>query len=867
MRAINKALKRGEGMAANMAPEVNIQLFKSCFDFSSEALFILDVQSVEPFRTVFSAVNNRGCELFGLPREIILTLEPLELFGKSIDTKVIGAINERLVKYGSHHHEMDLFHSSGKKIAVEIFSTLILTDKEKLVFVRVRNIEERKQAMYDLQIRKTFMNNVLNTIKSLVIVLDHSGRILDWNQQCERLTGYSLLEIKDKYLWDVLLHDDDKDEIHHFFHYEIPETHQNVWVTKNGEHVEIEWSNSTVFHPSGEVEYVIGTGIDVTGRIKAEKSLLESTEKYRRLIENSPDGIVVYENEKLHFLNTEAKSIFGISEAQPKQLLHLIHPKDHDMAKKIMGKLFHGEKELIHTASMEILHPSGKNKIVEAKGITMGNSQVLVMVRDHTDKIMAERERSKLFSYLTDVLSSTAEGILGIDEKEHVVFANQVFLNWIELTFSDLKNAPASFIFNRLFPLANWDLTALLSSSEPLEFSRNKNGKIQHFEVRSAPFQQASDTVQGTILTFYDITDRFNLSKANNIYYEAITSGIVVQNAKGSIVFANQKACSILGYDKGSIYGMTSASREWQAVKEDLSPIQPEEHPAMITFNEKKEINNFVMGVYHPLEKEYRWILVDTRILYKDEGVEVPYVISTFQDITEKVHLDRLIRSREKTNLIGQLATSVAHEIRNPLTSINGFLKMMAASNQINQTYMEIINKELERLAFVANEFLTLGRAESLSKTELNLHGDILVPVIQLLTPSANMEGIRVDYKDFAPHVKVIGVKNQLKQLFLNILKNSLEAIHFEGKITLTVTLSKEYVTVEIQDNGAGISQDRLKHLGEPFYSIKEKGTGLGLAICKKIVQEHKGEMDITSTEGSGTTVRVYLPCQGSGKN
>ncbi|MCD7033982.1 PAS domain S-box protein [Metabacillus sp. GX 13764] len=831
------------------APDAGLQLFKTCFDVSSEALLLLEIQSEEPFQSSFIAANEKACELFGIAREDLLSLGPRKLFGQFIDSKVIDVLARLLLQNGFHHYEMDLTHCSGKKFPAEVFSTLFETDGRKYTHMRIKNIETKKRTLAELEERKGFIDTVLQTIEALVIVMDPEGSILEWNRHCESVSGYTFAEVKGRAVWDVMLSEKERPLIKERFqgaaHLQIPGTYENVWVNKNGELANIQWSNTVISHPSGTPEYIIATGIEITGLKKAERSLQESSEKYRRLIETNPDGIALYKDEKISLLNAAAESVFEGSSLSLHQDKLLIHEIENSLADR---------KEIHHIPSLEIQQQDGTNRYIEARSISMGLSQSLILFRDHTDRILAERERDRLFRYLSDILSSTAEGIIGIDSANMAAYANKSFREWTGLSLEQLKNSPAPELIQKAFPLAGWDFDTLLSSEKPLELSSIKNGKIQHFEAKAQSFRD------GHIITFYDITDRFSLSKANNIYYEAITSGIVVQNAKGIIVFANQKACEILGLEKDQIYGMTSKSPEWKAVKEDMTPLQPDEHPAMITLKDLKEISQFTMGIFHPLQQTYRWIVIDTRIVYKDEGTNVPYVISTFQDISDKITMDKVMRKREKTALIGQLATSVAHEIRNPLTVINGFLKMMEASGELNAAYMSMINKELERLGFVANEFLTLGKAENLEKTELDLVQDVLFPVTQLLLPSSNIAGIYLDITQLHKGIVVEGRKNQLKQLFINILKNSIEAMHYQGKIVLTIDQSENMAKVVIEDQGPGIPPDRLKHLGEPFYSLKEKGTGLGLAICRKIVLEHSGEMEITSEEGFGTAVTVFLP-------
>lgn len=240
-------------------------------------------------------------------------------------------------------------------------------------------------------------------------------------------------------------------------------------------------------------------------------------------------------------------------------------------------------------------------------------------------------------------------------------------------------------------------------------------------------------------------------------------------------------------------------------------------------------------------------------------GKEVVQLV--LRDVTEKKKTEELLQKSEKLAVIGQLAAGVAHEIRNPLTSIHGFLKVIYSqidSEEIKE-FIKITLKEVNRINSVTNELLFLAKPQKEVIEKINLQ-NLLKDVIHFIDSEANLKNIIIETSIMNENLEVNGIVNHLKQVFLNVFKNSIDAMPSGGNINLHLGVEDLFVTVKIVDHGVGIPDDRLKHIGEPFYSLKENGTGLGLMITKKIIKEHDGLFEIESMLGVGTTVCIKLP-------
>lgn len=207
-------------------------------------------------------------------------------------------------------------------------------------------------------------------------------------------------------------------------------------------------------------------------------------------------------------------------------------------------------------------------------------------------------------------------------------------------------------------------------------------------------------------------------------------------------------------------------------------------------------------------------------------------ILSIGKDITEKMEeTERLIQKSEKLALLGQMAAGIAHEIRNPLTSIKGFIQLLKTST-LKEEYYEIVLSELDRINEIVGEFLVLAKPSAAVYITQDIK-ILLKDVITLINNQSLLNNIQINV-EFDNDLPLISCEeNQLKQVFLNLLKNAMEAMPKGGTIHVVVK-EKEAgkISIQIIDQGVGIPKERISRLGEPFYTTKEKGTGLGLMTC-----------------------------------
>ncbi|WP_458415134.1 EAL domain-containing protein [Schinkia sp. CFF1] len=238
-------------------------------------------------------------------------------------------------------------------------------------------------------------------------------------------------------------------------------------------------------------------------------------------------------------------------------------------------------------------------------------------------------------------------------------------------------------------------------------------------------------------------------------------------------------------------------------------------------------------------------------------GGQVVEVIGSSVEISEFKKTEELLIKAEKLSVAGQLAKGVAHEIRNPLTSIKGFVQLLQ-KGEYHDFYSDIIMGEIQKLEKIVGDFLLLAHTEKIHLSEVD--SKVLLDQVVKFYQQSIPDNIHFVQKELLESPFIFCDVDRMKLVFTKILQNAIDAMPNGGIITIQMLLKNPgFITFRFTDQGQGISEDRMKYLGEPFFTNTEKGTGLGLAICRKIVHAHGGTMTIQSAN-KGTIVEVNLP-------
>lgn len=247
-------------------------------------------------------------------------------------------------------------------------------------------------------------------------------------------------------------------------------------------------------------------------------------------------------------------------------------------------------------------------------------------------------------------------------------------------------------------------------------------------------------------------------------------------------------------------------------------------------------------------------------------GLEESY--RTLQQQSELIiRIEEQLRSAERLSVLGELAAVLAHEIRNPLGSIRGTAEILKDDYQPGDKkfeFLEILLKESDRLNRVVEDFLRLSRPQPLSMKPCNI-GEELKSVVMLVTAEARDKGLRLELKaDEA--LEMMGDRDKLHQVFLNLILNSVQAMTGGDVLTIEAqwvkNLQQDHAEIQIvfRDIGPGIGEDNQSKIFEPFFTTKRDGTGLGLAITKKIIEAHRGRVEVAANSPRGAIFTVFIP-------
>lgn len=238
------------------------------------------------------------------------------------------------------------------------------------------------------------------------------------------------------------------------------------------------------------------------------------------------------------------------------------------------------------------------------------------------------------------------------------------------------------------------------------------------------------------------------------------------------------------------------------------------------------------------------------------------YVFKCGENITDKKSSESNYARLDRLNLIAEMAAGIAHEIRNPITTVKGFLQMLGSKNEFEQyqEYYDIMIAELERANDIITEFLSLTKNQT---PEMHLQN--LNTIIQTLYPLVHADALRSDLtltQELGEIEDIYLDEKEIRQLILNLVRNGIEATEPGKNLKIKTYMDLDQVVLIISDEGSGIDPDILAKIGVPFFTTKEGGTGLGLTICRNIVNHHQAKMDIV-TSPQGTTFYIkFQPFQ-----
>jgi two-component system sensor histidine kinase PilS (NtrC family) len=362
---------------------------------------------------------------------------------------------------------------------------------------------------------------------------------------------------------------------------------------------------------------------------------------------------------------------------------------------------------------------------------------------------------------------------------------------------------------------------------------------------------------------FQKQADYQQLETFNRNVIQSLDSGLLTVDLQGKIYFMNRTAERILGLTverarEVSIYDLFPALNRITAdtiKKTNGSPPDYQRYETQFT---------------SPAGQRVHLGFSISPLVGPDDSLTGSTLI--FQDITRFREMEEQMNRLDKMAAINQLAAGMAHEIRNPLTSLSGSIQMLKSELTLEahqERLMDIILRESERLNALITDFLLFAQPPKTNKDVWNLW-NLMEETVELFLHSPEYRaGIEVHYPRPTKEIRILVDSDQMRQVFWNLLLNAVQATGESGTLTIGIEKrwdglpqrpEKEWVHISISDSGKGISPHQREKIFEPFYTTKDGGTGLGLSIVHKIVENHDGVIKVESEVGKGTTFTVVLP-------
>lgn len=343
------------------------------------------------------------------------------------------------------------------------------------------------------------------------------------------------------------------------------------------------------------------------------------------------------------------------------------------------------------------------------------------------------------------------------------------------------------------------------------------------------------------------LKDSFNTILNDKNYREQILNslsvGIITLNDQKRDVTLNNTAKHLLNLDEEQVknFLFTKAEGDNQEFWEIVAAKESHKH-TKVTFQANYE----------------RRILLVSQVGLVDQKQDTIGRVINFIDITETEELEKRMHQSEKLALVGEMAADAAHEIRNPLAVVHGFLSLMNQSlseSNKDQFHLPLIMKEIERINVIIEEMLLTSKPGAPITREVYIE-EIIKEFLPLIVESSEDIHFSIQLNQTPVNVDV----KQIKQVFHNMIRNSIEAMGGKGKISITSQVEDNFYKIYMRDNGPGIPEQVLETMFEPFSTSKENGTGLGLVIVKRIIENHQGTIKLLNSTEEGTTFQISIP-------
>lgn len=854
--------------------------FERIYEGASDAMVYLDTSGK------ILEVNKKAVELFGGSKK--------ELLGKHFAKVGVISVRElptlmstfaKVLAGKQVTADMCIKNRKGREICLECSASLMKTHDRHAILLLARDITERKRAEEEL-IR---LSSAVKMSTDSIVIGDLDAKIIAVNEATLKMYGTDdKMDLIGRNSFDLIAPEEREKALagmkevlekgyHKGLEYHI--------ITKNGARMPVEMSVALMKDADGKPIGFVSISRDIIERKKTEQAIRESQQKSERLFRSNPEAAVYCDPDfRILDINPRFSELFGYSldEIKGKQLGKIIVSEDKMGESEFLGKKSKEGYVYCDTVRMR------KDKSLVPVSISVApmivESQLIgyiALYKDMTARKQAEEALRESEEKYRNVVENTKDSIVITDLKGNVLFGNEATE---ELTGYTLENGVRMNV-RQVTPLKYWprSLAMLLKAKQGKQIPyfesmiKRKDGTLIQVESGGQAIFKNGKAVGVQIIT-RDIAQRKEMEEKLKQYSEHLEemvqkrteelleserkySALVEEASDGvailqdeKIVFASRRVAEIVGYSKEELIGLSIA----KLVNEKYLPIATEHYQGTLLqgetlppISEIELINKTGENVLTEISSR--------RISHYGR----PAVLVILRDVRERKRMEEQRLRLEKLATMGELATMVAHDLRNPLASIrnacfyikNTYPARADAECKNSLEMLEIVEKEILAASNIVNDLLDFATRRPLQKKKQNINNPIDDSLKRIHTP----ENISVERK-YAKKAAVAVDEKQLERVFINLTKNAAQAMPNGGTLTIATNETKDHVEIAFTDTGTGIQEENMNKLFSPLFTTKAKGIGIGLAICKKIVEQHGGTIEAQSKAGQGTTFTIKLP-------
>jgi len=571
----------------------------------------------------------------------------------------------------------------------------------------------------------------------------------------------------------------------------------------------------------------------------------------------------------------EMEQIYGISEPTAARVKGLIFPEDLPKFEQRIIDAVDGDK--VYELEYRITHPSGVVKYIcsRAQPIVKNGKVVkrIGTVQDVTERRLIEQSLAEVQRQLADEALKQGE----IKLRDQQAFFSAVMNEAPVLMFS--KNKLGEYTLANSAVAEHFGVTTLeilgktdaqLTNEAEATAIREKDLEVLNSRVSRTVFEETTTRSTGEKRTFQtvktaislpngetqvlgvalDITDMIHAEEARRRsearykrLFDRSKSGLMlVSYDKGIILDVNNALLALTRLPRHSLIG----AYVWKCAP--LSSLWPNKESFFGSLNKESSSYELILD-----SVSKRHIEVVCSVYTENHGQVIQCAI---RDISDRARIDAELARLDRLNVVGEMAASIAHEIRNPMTTVRGFLQLLGAKDELgpHQRFIKLMIEELDRANNIISTYLSLART-SIDTVPCDL-SFLVKEFAEVLTAGVIMRDRNIRY-ELASSSKVPVCEAEIKQLLTNLVKNASESMSDGGTVVVSVTETPQDIILSVADEGCGIPKDLLPRLGTPFVTTKDNGVGLGLAICYRIAQRHGAVIDVASSpKGSTFSIR-----------